>query len=130
MLPDDDEIARGTGSGFADTLSSSRRTRRRDEFTRCRLRQRYVGCYVQSTIHGNVFVFPAAGDQDIFGPLLRLFAFRIPQGVFSLLPRRVPPHVSTAHSFINPKPCRPLRPHTGVYVRTVRSKDGICMWAG
>lgn len=69
-------------------LSRAIAERGRDEFTRCRLRQRYVGRYVQSTIHGNVFVSPAAGDQDIFGPLLRLFAFRIPQGVFSLLPRR------------------------------------------
>lgn len=78
-----------SGSSFVKWYSRAIAERGRDEFTRCRLRQRYVECYVQSTIHSNVLVSPSARDQDIFGLLLRLFTFRILQGVFSLFPCRV-----------------------------------------
>lgn len=48
----------------------------------------------------------------------RFFVFSLsasPKVSLVFSPAAIPPHVSTAHSFINPKPCRPLRPHTGVY---------------
>lgn len=98
MLPDDDEIRPGDRVGFRAIV-----VRERDEFTGCRLRRRYVGVLRAIDDTRQHLCLPGcSGDQDIFGPLLRLFAFRIPQGIFSLFPRRgaarrrVSPHVSTA----------------------------------
>lgn len=88
------------------------------------IRSRHPGCY-RDTIDDIRLCFPVAPDQDIFGPLLRPFPFRIPQGVFSLFPvarsssrinRAFIYQAGTFVAFPPPPPPPPLfRPSTRMY---------------
>jgi len=79
---------------------------------------------------------PAAPDQDIFEPLLRLFPLRIPQGVFSLSSQ----HGACSFSRINcafiyqaDTSLPPFPPVSGsmcTWDLRMRSKDGIYTWTG